>query len=221
MLDEKYFVDFPFWDNLKKEEKKELQTYSYLRHFDAGSIIHTQDSECLGVVKVLSGDVRIYMVSEEGKEVTLYHVGSEEVDVLSASCVVNQITFDTQMIAKEESDLLIIPVTILSKYKEENIYIRSFIYEILADRFSDVMWTMQQILFLKIDQRIASYLLDTANKTKSLELHMTHEQITEEINSAREVVARMMKHFQEDQILSMKRGVITIKNKDQLLQMIG
>lgn len=217
---EKILEDLPFWDHLESKEKKDIVDATVIRHYEAGNFIHSQDGECLGLVKVLNGDVRIYMVSEEGKEVTLYHIQEDEVDVLSASCVVNQITFDTQMVAKTDCDILIIPVTVLSKYKEENVYLRSYIYEILADRFSDVMWTMQQILFLKIDQRIAAYLLDASSQRKDLTLHVTHEMIAEEINSAREVVARMMKHFQEDQIIDMKRGTITIKNKAKLLELI-
>ena len=164
VLDQRYFEDLSFWDKLNQSEKKEIIELSNIKKFEKDNIIHTSDGECLGLVKVIEGNIRIYMVSDEGKEVTLYHLLKDEVDVLSASCVVNQITFDTQMVAKEDTNLLMIPVTILAKFMDNNIYVRSYIYEVLADRFSDVMWTMQQILFGKIDQRIATYLIDEMNK---------------------------------------------------------
>lgn len=210
----------PFWKHLSNNEQEDILSYSIVKSFPKGSIIHTQDDSCLGMIIVLKGDIRVYLVSEEGKEITLYHIEQEEVDVLSASCVVNQITFDTELVAKEDSEILIIPVTVLSVLKENNIYVRSYIFELLTERFSDVMWTIQQTMFLKMNQRIASYLLDEANKQHSLSLQMTHESIAQEINSAREVVARVMKHFQQDGIIDMKRGNIEIKDKNKLKELL-
>ena len=213
-----YLETLPFWNDLSKEEKENILSFSIVQSYKKGSFIHTQEDTCLGLIYVLEGDIRVYMVSEEGKEITLYHIKENEVDVLSASCVVNQITFDTELIAKEDSTLLIIPVTILSPLKDSNIHVRSYIYEVLAERFSDVMWTLQQVLFLKMDQRIATYLLDVSNTSNSLSIHTTHEEIAQEINSAREVVTRVMKHLQDDGLVEMKRGVITILDKKRLLQ---
>ena len=213
-----YLETLPFWNDLSKEEKENILSFSIVQSYKKGSFIHTQEDTCLGLIYVLEGNIRVYMVSEEGKEITLYHIKENEVDVLSASCVVNQITFDTELIAKEDSTLLIVPVTILSPLKDSNIHVRSYIYEVLAERFSDVMWTLQQVLFLKMDQRIATYLLDVSNTTNSLSIHTTHEEIAQEINSAREVVARVMKHLQDDGLIEMKRGVITILDKKRLLQ---
>ena len=213
-----YLETLPFWNNLSKEEKENILSFSIVQSYKKGSFIHTQEDTCLGLIYVLEGNIRVYMVSEEGKEITLYHIKENEVDVLSASCVVNQITFDTELIAKEDSTLLIVPVTILSPLKDSNIHVRSYIYEVLAERFSDVMWTLQQVLFLKMDQRIATYLLDVSNTSNSLSIHTSHEDIAQEINSAREVVARVMKHLQDDGLVEMKRGVITILDKKRLLQ---
>ncbi|MBR2825835.1 MAG: Crp/Fnr family transcriptional regulator [Solobacterium sp.] len=217
---QKYLETLPFWKDLSNKEKENILSFSIVQKYDKGTFIHTQDDTCLGLIYVLKGDVRVYMVSEEGKEITLYHLLKNEIDVLSASCVVNQITFDTELIAKEDSELLIIPVTILSPLKDTNIYVRSYIYEVLADRFSDVMWTIQQILFLKMDQRIATYLVDASSQDNSLSIKTTHEEIAQEINSAREVVARVMKHFQNDGLIEMKRGTITILDKKRLLQLL-
>lgn len=216
----KYLETLPFFNHLSDDEKQSLISFSTLQKYPKGTLIHTPDDTCLGLVIVIEGNVRVFMVSEEGKEITLYHIHQDEIDVLSASCVVNQITFDTELIAKEDSVLLVVPVTILSPLKDSNIYVRSFIYETLAEHFSDAVWAFQQILFLKMDQRIATYLLDASNETGSLSIHTTHEEIAEEINSAREVVARIMKHFQEDGYIEMKRGVITIIDKKKLMKLL-
>ena len=203
----------PFWEQLTDTEKNNTEAFAAIREYSKGSILHATDGDCLGMVVVLEGSVRAYMMSEEGREITLYHIRSGEYDVLSASCILYQITFDTQMVIEEDSRILIIPTTVLAGLKEKNIYVRSFIYEILTERFSDVMWTIQQILFYGIDQRIAAYLI---NHARNNEVYATHEQIAREINSAREVVARIIKRFVDEGMIKTRRGKTIIIDQRQM-----
>ena len=202
-----------FWEHLTETEKKNTEAMATIRSYQKGNLLHATEGDCLGMVYVLEGSVRAFMVSEEGREITLYHIWPGEYDVLTASCILYQITFDTQMVVEEDSRILIIPTTILARLKQNNIYVRSFIFEVLTERFSDVMWTIQQILFYGIDQRIASYLIEHA---ENREVTATHEQIAREINTAREVVARIIKQFAEDGIVKTKRGKISILNQKRL-----
>ena len=217
---DKYIKQLPFYDHLSKKEKEDIIKFSNTKSYSKGTLIHSNDNECLGLIMLIKGSIRIYMLSDEGKEITLYNIEENDIEVLSASCVFNQITFDTELIAKEDCKLLIVSVNYLSKLIEENIYVRSYVYESLADRFSDVMWSIQQILFFKIDQRIASYLIDKANKEKTLTLSTTQENIALEINSAREVVTRMLKKFQKEKLIEINRKEITIIDKENLLKII-
>lgn len=225
----------PFWKYLSDEEKQRTESLTVIRDFDKGNILHAMDRDCLGLAVVLKGSVRAYMMSEEGREITLYHILEGEWDVLTASCIMYQITFDTQMVIEEDSLIMVVPTTALARLKEENIYVRSFIYESLTERFSDVMWTIQQILFYGIDQRIAAFLVRrgmeqgcfSAKAMDALasgsaagpdsdpdcpEIKVTHEEIAREISTAREVVARIIKTFIEDGLIETGRGKITIKN---------
>ena len=215
----------PFWGRLSEEEQNRVQRFSAIRACEKGSFLHAMEGECLGFITVLIGDVRAYMMSGEGKEITLYHIRDGESDVLTASCIMYQITFETQMCIEEDSRILIIPTSVLSGLKEENIYVRSFIYEILTERFSDVMWTIQQILFYGIDQRIAAFLTGAAEEpsdgTSPLEIRVTHEQIAREINTAREVVARVVRKMAEDGLLQTGRGKIVIMDPDRLRGLAG
>ena len=136
--------------------------------------------------------------------------------MLSASCVISQITFDTQMTAQRDTEVLIIPANIVAMLKEQNLAVRCCLYELATARFSDVMWAMQQILFAKFDKRLAGFLLDEYDKTGRPEIRMTHEQIAVQISSAREVVARMLKRFASDGFVEMKRGSIRLKDIDGL-----
>ena len=192
-------------------------------------MLHATDGDCLGMVVVLQGSVRAYMVSEEGREITLYHINKGETDVLTASCILYQITFDTEMVVEEDIRILILPTVVLKGLKEENVYVRSYIYEVLTERFSDVMWTMQQILFYGIDQRIAAFLLDQVagngiGSGQVPEIHITHEQIAREINTAREVVARIIRRFVADGLVETGRGrlrLIDLKGLRALTEGMG
>ena len=165
---------------------------------------------------ILSGEIRTYLLSDEGREVTLFRLYPGQLCVLSASCVISQITFDTQMTAGMDTEVLIIPANVIAALKEKNLYVRCFLYELATKRFSDVMWAMQQIMFKGLDRRLAEFLLAEAERTGSDTIRMTHEQIAQHISSAREAVARMLKSFSEDGLVELKRGAITLRDKNRL-----
>ena len=154
-----------------------MRRSAFIRHYEKGAFVHSNDVECLGMLFVLSGEIRTYLLSEEGREVTLFRLYPGQLCVLSASCVISQITFDTQMTAGMDTDVLIIPANIIAALKEKNLYVRCFLYGLATKRFSDVMWAMQQIMFKGLDRRLAEFLLAEAERTGSDTIRMTHEQI--------------------------------------------
>ncbi len=206
----------PFWPSLSERERDMVRRSAVLRRYEKGALIHDGGNECLGMLLLLSGEIRTYLLSDEGREVTLYRLYAGDVCVLSASCVISQITFDTQISAQQETEVLIIPASIIAALREENLSLRCFLYELATQRFSDVMWAMQQILFKGLDRRLAGFLLDEAERTGSSTVRMTHEQIAQHISSAREAVARMLKNFSEDGLVSLKRGAITLLDRSAL-----
>ncbi len=213
---EKLLNHLPFWSSLSDDEKDRVRQRAFVRSYGKDAMINNGSNECLGMFFVLSGEIRTYLLSDEGREVTLFRLYTDDYCVLSASCVISQITFETQMIAQQDTELLIIPVDVTASLSEKNIYVRCFLYELATMRFSAVMWAMQQILFKGLDRRLAGFLLAEAERTSSNVIHMTHEQIAQHISSAREAVARMFKHFAEDRLVEIKRGAITLLDVDGL-----
>ena len=181
---ERTLTQLPFWPSLTEQEQETLRRSAFVRHYEKGAFIHSSDNECLGMLFVLSGEIRTYLLSEEGREITLFRMYPGELCVLSASCVISQITFDTQMTAGMDTDVLIIPANIIAALKEKNLYVRCFLYELATKRFSDVMWAMQQIMFKGLDQRLAEFLFAEAERTGSDTIRTTHEQIAQHISSA-------------------------------------
>lgn len=206
----------PFWTSLTEQEKEILRKSAVIRRYEKGSFIHSSDRDCLGMLFILSGEIRTYILSDEGREITLFRLYPNDLCVLSASCVISQISFDTQMTARQDTEVLIIPPNITTLLKEQNISVRCFLYEQATERFSEVMWAMQQILFKGLDQRLAAFLVEECERTNSNAVRMTHEQIARNISSAREAVARMLKQFTQDGLVELKRGEIIIKDTDGL-----
>ena len=211
-----YLQKLPFIDKLTDEQKRFLAANAVTRRFNRGELIRNGDDSCLGMVFVISGCLRVYLLSEEGREVTLFRVSQGEICVLSASCVISQITFDTHIVVEHDCELLVVNSCAFGKITDENIYARCFMYELAAERFSSVMWTLQQILFFGFDRRLAGFLVDEYDKTGNKTISMTHEQIAQRVNSAREVVARMLKRFASDGLVQLKRGAIVICDTEAL-----
>lgn len=202
----------PFWGDLTEQERDIVQKSAFLRRYEKGAQVHSGGQECLGLLLVLSGEIRTYLLSDEGREITLFRLYPGDLCVLSASCVLSQISFDTQLTAQQDTQVLVIPANVVARIKDTNLAARCYLYELATQRFSDVMWAMQQLLFQQLDQRLAAFLLAEYRRTGSPTVAMTHEQLAQQISSAREAVARILKQFAEDGLVELKRGAITILN---------
>lgn len=206
----------PFWKLLTDSEKELVQQNAVIRLYKKGTRVYSSERECQGMLFVMQGEMRTYLLSEEGREVTLFRIYPNDLCVLSASCVISQISFDTQMSAQKDTEALMIPPNIVLLLKEKNLSVRCFLYELATKRFSDVMWAMQQILFKRLDQRLALFLMQESQRLGTDTIHMTHEQIAQQISSAREAVARMLKQFSEDGLVELKRGAIRLLDQKGL-----
>ena len=207
---------FPFWSQLTEMEKGVIENAVYVEKFNKGMLMHRTSDSCKGLMTVLKGQLRTYILSEEGREVTLFRVGEEEICVLSASCLMDAITFDVLIEATEDTEVLVLPAPVLNQVAQQNPHVELFLYKSATEKFSDVMWTMQQMLFLKIDQRVAQFLWDEMVQKNSMTLSITHDEIAKYIGSAREVVTKVLKYMVKENALELKRGTIIILDKERL-----
>lgn len=213
--DSLYNKTFPFWNKLSTGDKEYLCQHSSEVHFDKEQAVHSSN-ECSGLYIVKSGRLRLYMLSDEGKEITLYRLSPGEVCMLSASCVLQSITFDVFVDAEVPSDCYMISEAAFKVVSEKIPEVKIFALETAVSRFSDVMWIMQQIVFMSMDKRLAIFLLDEMQETAADTITLTHEQIARHLGTAREVVTRMLKHFSNDGILEVSRKGISVLDKKRL-----
>ncbi len=207
---------FPFWKNLTEEEKAYTAKCCVTKDYPKGSYIHSGREDCLGPSIIIKGEARVCLLSEEGREITLYRLYPGDCSILSASCIMDKITFDTHIIAQTDCTLLTILPGAFKKLSENNLHARCFVYELATERFSSVVWTMQNIIFKGFDRRLAGFLVEEYDRTGKSEIKLTHEAIANYISSAREVVARMVKRFAEEGLIEQKRGSIKIIDIDAL-----
>lgn len=211
--------NLPFWNRLSEKEKSLLADSAVPVRYDKDTAVHTADFECIGILLVRSGTLRVYMLSEDGKEITLYRISSGDVCVLSAACVLQAITFDVCIDAVTDCDVIQISSAAFSKIMEGNVYAEAFAYKLATERFSDVMWAMQQILFMSFDRRLATFLIDESAARGSEAVKMTHEEIARMMGSAREVVTRMLKYFSSEGWVELSRGMVKILDRKKLMEL--
>lgn len=210
---------FPFWDDLTPDEQDMLCRYTRPVHYAKGARVHSPLESCVGILLLRSGQLRAYLLSEDGRDVTLYRLFGGEVCILSASCVMDSVNIDLYIDAEEDTEAYCISAGVFRKLMQQNVHVRCYAYQMTAERFSDSMWTMQQVLFMSADRRLAIFLSDELAKTGGDEVRMTHDQIAKYMGSAREVVSRMLKYFAQEGWVRLYRGGVQVLDKKKMQQL--
>ncbi len=205
-----------FWNSLTSLEQKQIINRSQSLPYLKGKSVYGGLDDCRGLIIVKKGQLRTYILSESGKEVTLYRLFKDDICVMSASCALNNMNFDLYIEAEKDSEIILIPTDIYSQINQKNIEVQKFTNSVTLTRFSDVMWIMEQILFMSFDKRLAMFLLEQSSIENSDTIHMTHEDIAKHMGSAREVVSRMLKYFQNEGFVRTERGSIILTNRKKL-----
>ncbi len=207
---------FPIWDKLRPAEKKLLENAATKRAAPKGTLLHNGSADCVGLFVVRSGQLRAFILSEEGKEITLYRLFERDICLFSASCMLSSIQFEIMVEAEKDTELWVIPTEVYRRLMEDSAVVSNYTNQIMASRFSDVMWLMDQILFKSFDRRLSQFLLEESGIEGTDSLKITHERIANHMGTAREVVTRMLKYLQSEGIVSLSRGEIRIEDRIKL-----
>lgn len=213
----------PFWEKLNEQQQKELAQNSRIMHCEAGELIYTPARECLGIMLVKQGVLRTYMVSDEGKKVTIFRLRAGDVCVLSMSCLLESITFDVEVEAEVESELLLIPVNTYDTVARDNMYLENFVYRTINEQFSDVVNAMQQMMFMTLEQRVCTFVIDelSVHTPEDKRIMVTHAQLAENIGSAREAVTRILKQMEKKGLILLFRGGLQVVDQPGLYAILN
>ena len=207
---------FPVWKQLTEAQQKELETAAALRRFAKGMRLHSGAGDCVGLLLVAKGLLRAFIVTEEGREITVYRLFERDICLFSASCMLHSVQFDFYVEAEEETEAYLIPPQLYEKLMKSSLAVANYTNELMASRLSEVMWLLDQVLSKSFDARLAAFLLEERDVEQSDTLHVTHDQIARHLGSAREVVTRMLRHFQAEGLTETGRGFISLRDPDRL-----
>lgn len=216
-----YLKNLDFWNHISDEDKAMILGNLHSLHYEAGQSVHSGESNCLGALIIRQGILRTFLLSDEGKETTMFRLREGSICILSASCILSAITFDVQIEAETDCDVLMIPSSIYQSLMKRSIYVENFTYKLMTERFSDVICAIEKMFFLNLRQRIAVFLIDESVAQSSSTLAVTQEQLARAIGSAREAVSRNLKLMVQSGCIEMSRGTIHILDRKQLYETVS
>ena len=207
---------FPIWNKLTPAHQERLTNAAELLKAKAGTVVHNGSMDCLGLLLIRSGQLRVYTLSSEGREITLYRLFDHDICLFSASCVMPNIQFDVIIEAEKDAEMWVLPSCLFKDLMEESAVVANYANQLISSRFSDVMWLMEQIMWKSFDKRLASFLLEESILEGTNALKITHEKIANHMGTAREVVTRMLRYFQGEGMVKLTRGTVELLAKDRL-----
>ena len=206
----------PIWDKLTAEQQQMISGVVEYRKVKKGTHIHDSSAECLGLIMIRSGQLRAYILSEDGREITISRLFEYDVSLLSASCVMPDMQFDVMIEAEKDTEFWSIPACLFRNLVDESLVVSNYARNLLCSNFSELMWLMEQIMWKSFDKRLAAFLLEEANLENTDSLRITHEKIANHMGTAREVVTRMLRYFQSEGMVKLTRGTIELTDKKKL-----
>lgn len=207
---------FPIWNKLTAIQKQKISGSAVERTVKKGTMLHNGSMDCTGLLIVRHGQLRAYILSDAGREISLYRLFDLDICLFSASCILHSIQFEVIIEAEKETDLIVIPAEVYKGILEESAPAANFTNEIMASRFSEVMWLLEQILWKSFDKRLAGFLLEEAALEGTDSLKITHEIIGSHLGNPREVVTRMLRYFQSEGMVRLSRGAVEITDPEKL-----
>ena len=211
-----YAAYLPIWDKLTEEQQQRISNVVEFRKISAGTRIHDSSADCLGLIMVRSGQLRAYILSEDGREITISRLFEYDVSLLSASCVMPDMQFTVMIEAEKDSEFWSIPACLFKNLVDESLAVSNFSRNLLSSNFSELMWLMEQIMWKSIDKRLANFLLEEAQLEESNQLKITDEKIANHMGTAREVVTRMLRYFQGEGMVKLTRGTVELTDLKKL-----
>ena len=207
---------FPIWNKLTADQQARLRNVTDLQRIKAGTVVHDGSPQCKGMLLIKSGQLRAYLLSDEGREVTICRFFEMDICLFSASCVMPNMMFDVFIEAEKDTELWVIPACLYQNLMEESLPLASYSRDLITNHFSEVMWLMEQIMWRSFDKRLAGFLVEESRIEETDSLKITHEKIAAHLGTAREVVTRMLRYFQSDGMVKLTRGTVELTNRKAL-----
>jgi probable transcriptional regulator len=212
---------FPLWETLTDEEKDLLAAHTQHVRYPKGMIVHRGGLARVATMHIISGSLRAYLLSEEGRELTLYFVRTGDITIVSSTCALETLTGDIYIDANEDTAAFVSDTAVVRRILKENVGAHLKAYETTVTRLSATLWKFQQMLFTSADRRLAKFLIDESERTAGDDVNFTHEQTAHYLGTAREVVSRLIREYGHEGLVQASRGHIRILDRAALQKRAG
>ncbi|WP_456404641.1 Crp/Fnr family transcriptional regulator [Thiolapillus sp.] len=176
----------------------------------AGQHICLEGSNCSHLAFVLSGTGRVYKLSESGREITLYRVEPGECCILTLSCIVSEKRFPAFAVSETELEAIVVPAATIQDWMDSTRSWRRYAWKLIAARLGDVISLVEEVTFRRMDERLSFYLGQKDKFPVQQKISVTHQQIAAELGTSREVISRLLKDLEQQQIVESGRGWIRL-----------
>ena len=217
MLDPEQFTRIlnvlQFLQRANADIKHEFQRSAYLARIPEGRDIFIQGDHVDSIALLISGVVRVYKIGEMGREITLYRFGNSESCILTANAILDQTTFPAVAVVESDAEAVMIPAETFRDWVRRYDFWREFVFDLLSQRLSSVMTIVDEVVFRRMDARIAALLWNRARPAGRIRI--THQEIAAELGTSREVVSRILEGFASAGLIGSSRGEV------ELLDQVG
>lgn len=217
----KFAEYFPIWDKLTPSQQERILELVEFRRAERGTLLHDGTGSCLGPLLMYSGQVRVYILSEDGREITISRLFERDICLFTAACVLPNLQFDLRIETEKDSEMWIIPACLYQNLMDESLALARYSNDLISSSFSELMWLMEQIMWKSFDKRLAAFLLEEGALEETKQLKITHEKIANHMGTAREVVTRMLRYFQNEGMVKLSRGTVELTDWKKLESFAG
>ncbi|MDP3440710.1 MAG: Crp/Fnr family transcriptional regulator [Azonexus sp.] len=209
---EKLLNLYPPLAGLSPQQVAALLQPQGIMHLPAGTQVFAEHQPCNGFPLLLEGSIKVVKLAASGRELLLYRVTPGGSCIISSSCLLGHSDYNARGIAETPITLLALPVASFSKLMLEHPPFRDFIFHLFAERIGELMQLVEEVAFSRLDQRLAKLLLARQGDV----LHVTHQQLADELGSVREIVSRLLKGFAAQGLVTLGREQLSILNRPAL-----
>ena len=209
-------MEFDFYGLLTPEQQELAARSTQRLDFAKGQVVHRHGDACVGIILVTKGSLRFSVLSEEGREITLFQADPGDCCVLSAACVLHSLDLESQVTAETAAQADVLPAAVLAQLMAENKDLEREIFRQATAQYARALRTMERIVFFSLEKRLALFLREESIRRGSLSFRVTHEGIARCIGSSREVVTRMLNQFAGRGMVELGRGIVRIVDQKAL-----
>ena len=159
---------------------------------------------------LIKGSLKVSRMDEEGREILLYYVNDHESCAMTFTCCMQQFPSEIKAVAETDAELLSIPIAVMDSWLVKYPTWKSFVMRTIRSRFNELLHTIDQLAFHKLDERLIAYLKEKSKATGSTLINLSHEQIAGEMASSREVISRLLKKLENDKKVLLYRNQIKL-----------